>query len=35
MATGTTFADELIGGAILAAPADAVVASDREGLIRF
>ena len=35
MATGTTFTDELIGRAILAAHADAVVASDREGLIRF
>jgi len=35
MATGTAFADELIGRAVVAAKSDAVVASDREGLIRF
>ena len=35
METDTTFADEVIGRAILAANSDAVVASDREGLIRF
>jgi PAS domain S-box-containing protein len=35
MAAGAAFADELVGQAILAAKSDAVVASDREGLIRF
>src|SRR5215510_1699193 len=35
MAIGTAFADELIGRAVVAAKSDAVVASDREGLIRF
>ena len=35
MRADAAFADELIGRAILAARSDAVVASDREGLIRF
>ena len=35
MATGTAFPDDLTGRAILAARSDAIVASDREGLIRF
>jgi PAS domain S-box-containing protein len=35
MAAGAAFADELVGQAILGAKSDAVVAGDREGLIRF
>ena len=35
MATGAAFTDELIGQVIVAANSEAVVASDREGLIRF
>jgi PAS domain S-box-containing protein len=35
MAAGTPFADELVGQAILTAKSDAVVASDRDGLICF